>query len=90
MASVDSVTVSEQIPSPLHTGARRAPHDRGQKSLNRPTPSHHTAKIITSANGYVHPPRNRSDQCTDIEMTESLTLRCGLSKYHPRRRAEHV
>jgi hypothetical protein len=71
----------------LH-GRINADHDPGQLAAGhvgaaqQDAAGHHTAKLITSANAYVHLLETRPDQCTDIEMTESLTLRCGLSAGH--------
>ena len=56
--------------------AAEAPICDAERAASRP---HHAAKIITSANCCAHLLESGPDQCTDIEMTESLTARCGLS-----------
>jgi hypothetical protein len=64
---------------PLHglrPHAAEAPICDAEPAASRP---HHAAKIITSANCCAHLLESRPDQCTDIEMTESLTAKCGLS-----------
>lgn len=74
------MTASEQIPWPSKPAPGRvANKQRANAPSTAGHPSHHNAKIITSANGYAILLEPRPDQCIDIEMTESLTPRCGLS-----------
>jgi hypothetical protein len=56
--SVGSVAASEQIPSPSTPAPGACPRAAGKIPSTAGHPSHRTAKIITSANGYAYPPRN--------------------------------